>query len=54
MPIGLTGKLVIISIDVNNVIYFGYTTFTIGNGLHLNVPVAISNQTDIDNYLNML
>lgn len=54
LPIGLTGKLVIISVDMNDVIYFGHTNFTVSSGLHLNVPVSIGTQADIDNYLNTI
>ena len=54
MPIGLTGQLVIISVDMNDKIYFGHTNFTISSGLHVNVPVSLATQTDIDNYLNTL
>jgi len=54
MPIGLTGKIVILSVDVNDVIYFGNASFTITSGLNLNIPMAIGDQTTIDNYLNAL
>ncbi|SFH18416.1 hypothetical protein [Pedobacter insulae] len=54
MPIGMTGKLVIISVDMDDRIYFGYSNFTISNGLHVNVPVAVSTQADIDNFLSAI
>jgi hypothetical protein len=54
MPIGLTGQMVIISVDVNDKIYFGHTSFTISSGLHVNVPVSLATQHDIDSYLNTI
>lgn len=54
MPIGLKGKLVIISTDVNDVIYFGQTSFTVSANLHLNVNVAPATATEIDAFLDTL
>ncbi|HTM97999.1 MAG TPA: hypothetical protein VL088_04625 [Pedobacter sp.] len=54
MPIGMTGKLVIISVGMDDKIYFGYSNFTISSGLHINVPVAVSTQVDIDNFLSTI
>lgn len=54
MPIGLTGKLIIISVGMDDTIYFGATSFTVSNNLHINIPMAVGDQTTIDNYLNGL
>jgi len=54
LPIGMTGKLIIISVDINDKIYFGATGFTVSSGLNLNIPVSLANQSVIDNYLNNL
>jgi hypothetical protein len=54
MPIGLTGKLVIISVGMDNVIYFGHTNFTVSADMHINVPLATANQQTIDDYLNTI
>ncbi len=54
MPIGMTGKLVIISVGIDDTIYFGYGNFTISSGLHINVPVAVASQADIDNFLSTI
>jgi len=54
MPIGLSGKLIIISVAMDDSIYFGATNFTVISDLHLNVPMAVGNQITIDNYLNSL
>lgn len=54
MPIGLKGKLIIISTDVNDVIYFGHLDFTVSADLHLNVPVAPATAAQIDAVLNDL
>jgi hypothetical protein len=51
MPIGLKGKLIILSTDVNDVIYFGHTTFTVSAGLHLDVSVSPASAAEIDSYL---
>ncbi|WP_316772159.1 hypothetical protein [Pedobacter frigiditerrae] len=54
MPIGMTGKLIIISVDMNDKIYFGATSFTVSSDLNLNIPVSLATQSTIDNYLNSL
>ena len=54
MPIGLKGKLIILSTDVNNVIYFGHTNFTVSANLNLDVAVAPANAAQIDAVLNTL
>ncbi len=54
MPIGMTGKLVVISVDMNDKIYFGATSFTVSADLNLNIPVSLATQSTIDNYLNSL
>ena len=54
MPIGLTGKLIILSTDVNDVIYFGQTTFTVSADLHLNLNVAPATAAQIDAFLNTI
>ncbi|MNR51580.1 hypothetical protein D3C85_1712680 [compost metagenome] len=54
MLIGLKGKLVILSTDVNDVIYFGQTNFTVSTDLHLNVNVAPATAAQIDAFLNTL
>ncbi len=54
MPIGLKGKLVILSTDVNDVIYFGQTSFTVSADLHLNVNVAPATASEIDAFLSTL
>jgi hypothetical protein len=54
MPIGLKGKLVILSTDMNDVIYFGHVNFTVSADLHLNVPVSPATASEIDNYLNTI
>lgn len=54
MPIGLTAKLAIISVDVNDRIYFGETSLTVSADLHLDVPVSLASQAVLDNYLNSL
>ncbi|WAC40985.1 hypothetical protein [Pedobacter sp. SL55] len=54
MPIGLTGKLVILSTDVNDVIYFGQTNFTVSANLHLNLNVAPTTAGQIDAFLNTI
>lgn len=54
MPVGLKGKLVILSTDVNDVIYFGQTSFTVSADLHLNVNVAPATATEIDAFLNTI
>ena len=54
MPIGLNGKLIIISVGMDDKIYFGATNFTVSANLHINVPMALGDQTTIDNYLNNL
>mgnify|MGYP003575644915 CR=1 FL=1 len=54
MPIGLKGKLIIISTDVNDVIYFGQTSFTVSVNLHLNVNVAPATAGQIDAALDTL
>lgn len=51
IPIGLSGKLVIISVGVDDTIYFGYSSFTVTGGLHLNVAVAPADQATIDAFL---
>jgi hypothetical protein len=50
----MTGKLVIISVDMNDKIYFGATSFTVSADLNLNIPVSLATQSTIDNYLNNL
>lgn len=54
MPIGLKGKLVILSTDVNDVIYFGQTSFTVSADLHVNVNVAPATATEIDAFLSTI
>lgn len=54
MPIGLKGKLIILSTDINDVIYFGHTDFTVSANLHLNVAVAPATAAQIDAVLNGL
>lgn len=54
MPIGLNGKLIIIAVAMDDTIYFGATSFTVSSGLHIDVPMAVGDQTTIDNYLNSL
>ncbi|WP_316787176.1 hypothetical protein [Pedobacter frigiditerrae] len=54
MPIGMTGKLIIISVDMGDKIYFGATSFTVSADLNLSVPVSLATQSTIDNYLNSL
>lgn len=54
MPIGLKGKLIILSTDVNDVIYFGQTSFTVSADLHLNINVAPATATQIDAFLATL
>jgi hypothetical protein len=51
MPIGLSGKLVIIAVGMDDTIYFGHTAFTISANLDLNVNVTPATQNDIDAYL---
>ena len=52
IPLGMTGKLVIISVGMDDTIYFGYSSFTVTNGLHINVAVAAANQATIDAFLS--
>lgn len=54
MPIGLKGKLIIISVGVDDVIYFGAKSFTVTNNMHIEVPMAVGDQATIDSYLNTL
>jgi len=54
IPLGMTGKLVIISVDMNDKIYFGNVSFTVTSGLHLNVPVVLADQSTIDAFLATL
>jgi len=54
MPIGLKGKLVILSTDINDVIYFGQTSFTVSADLHLNLNVAPATAAQIDAFLDTL
>jgi len=54
IPLGMTGKLVIISVGMNDQIYFGYSSFTVSSGLHLNVPVTAADQSTIDAFLATL
>lgn len=54
MPIGLKGKLIILSTDVNNVIYFGHTNFTVSANLNLDVAVTPATAAQIDAVLNTL
>lgn len=54
MPIGSKGKLVIISVGTNDVIYFGQTSFTVSADLHINVPLATATQQTIDDYLKTI
>lgn len=54
MPIGLSAKIVIISVGMDDRIYFGNASFTITAGLNLTIPMALGDQTTIDNYLNIL
>lgn len=54
MPIGLSGKLIIISVGMDDTIYFGYTNFTVSNDLHINVAVAAADQATIDAFLSTI
>ncbi len=54
MPIGLKGKLIILSTDVNNVIYFGHASFTVSANLNLDVAVGPATAAQIDAVLNTL
>lgn len=54
MPIGLKGKLIILSTDVNDIIYFGQTSFTVSADLHLNINVAPATAAQIDAFLDTL
>lgn len=54
MPIGLNGKLVIISVGMDDTIYFGVKNFTVSSNLHIDVAMEVGDQTTIDNYLNSL
>lgn len=54
MPVGLKGKLIILSTDVNDVIYFGQTSFTVSADLHLNINVASATAAQIDAFLDTL
>lgn len=54
MPVGLKGKVVILSTGVNDVIYFGHLNFTVSTDLHLNVPVAAATASEIDAVLSSL
>ncbi len=51
IPIGLSGQLVIISVGMDDTIYFGHTSFTVSNGLHINVAVSAADQATIDAFL---
>lgn len=52
IPLGLSGKLVIISVGMDNTVYFGYSSFTVTSGLHINIPLMAASQADIDNFLS--
>lgn len=52
IPIGMTGKLVIISVGMDDTIYFGYSSFTVSGGLHINVSLAAADQATIDAFLS--
>lgn len=54
MPIGLTAKLAIISVDTSDRIYFGETTITVSADLHTNIPVSLASQDVLDAYLSSL
>ncbi len=54
MPVGLSGRLVIISVGMDDVIYFGYRDFTVSADLDLNVPMTVTTQQEMDAVLNSL
>lgn len=54
MPIGLSGKLIIISVGMDDTIYFGHSSFTVSNDLHVNVAVAAADQATIDAFLSTI